>query len=73
MMGDPEAFDENIDLNYDAAAVGGAKLFIDQTRTTRSISKKSVLFYFLNCSPAIHFKLNFEGLLHSRILPSLLN
>uniref|UniRef100_A0A915AHG4 Uncharacterized protein n=1 Tax=Parascaris univalens TaxID=6257 RepID=A0A915AHG4_PARUN len=48
MMGSPKAFDEKIDLNYDVAVIGGAKLFVDQTRTTRSISKKLVSYCGLN-------------------------
>ncbi|WKY03327.1 hypothetical protein Q1695_005463 [Nippostrongylus brasiliensis] len=38
----PEAFDTNgrTELNYDAAAVAGAKLLIDETRATRSMCKK---------------------------------
>uniref|UniRef100_A0A915A1P4 Uncharacterized protein n=3 Tax=Parascaris univalens TaxID=6257 RepID=A0A915A1P4_PARUN len=48
MMGNPRAFDENVGLNYNIAAVGGAKLLIDQTRTTRSISEKLVSCCRLN-------------------------
>ncbi|VDO97920.1 unnamed protein product [Heligmosomoides polygyrus] len=41
-LSNPEAFDANgrTELNYDAAAVAGAKLLIDETRATRSMCKK---------------------------------
>lgn len=43
-LSNPEAFDANgrTELNYDAAAVAGAKLLIDETRATRSMCKKWV-------------------------------
>ncbi|KIH58387.1 hypothetical protein ANCDUO_11407 [Ancylostoma duodenale] len=41
-LSDPEAFDANgrTELNYDAAAIAGAKLLIDEKRATRSMCKK---------------------------------
>lgn len=42
LMGDPEYFDESgkTEVNYEYAAIAGAKLLIDETRATRSICKK---------------------------------
>nr|CDJ81851.1 Hypothetical protein CBG08300 [Haemonchus contortus] len=41
-LSNPDGFDANgrTELNYDAAAIAGAKLLIDETRATRSICKK---------------------------------
>ncbi|KAK6047352.1 hypothetical protein COOONC_15143, partial [Cooperia oncophora] len=41
-LSNPDGFDANgrTELNYDAAAVAGAKLLIDETRATRSMCKK---------------------------------
>ncbi|VDM63226.1 unnamed protein product [Angiostrongylus costaricensis] len=41
-LSNPDAFDANVKtiLNYDDAAVAGAKLLIDETRATRSMCKK---------------------------------
>ncbi|VDM41012.1 unnamed protein product [Toxocara canis] len=43
-MGNPKSFDEDshMDLNYLVAAVGGAKLLVDQVRTTRSTTQRLV-------------------------------
>ncbi|VDM83600.1 unnamed protein product [Strongylus vulgaris] len=41
-LNDPDSFDANgkTELNYDSAAIAGAKLLIDETRATRSMCKK---------------------------------
>ncbi|CAJ0604537.1 unnamed protein product [Cylicocyclus nassatus] len=41
-LSDPDSFDANgkTELNYDAAAIAGAKLLIDEKRATRSMCKK---------------------------------
>ncbi|KAK5966746.1 hypothetical protein GCK32_000485 [Trichostrongylus colubriformis] len=41
-LSNPDGFDTNgrTELNYDAAAIAGAKLLIDETRATRSMCKK---------------------------------
>ncbi|VDK46666.1 unnamed protein product [Anisakis simplex] len=46
LMGNPKNFDDatQMDLDYGVAAVGGAKLLVDQTRMTRSISQKYVIY-----------------------------
>ncbi|VDM29546.1 unnamed protein product [Toxocara canis] len=48
-MGNPKWFDNTsqVDLDYTAAALGGARVLVDQTRTTRSISKKCILIFIV--------------------------